>query len=99
VNALTPLPTAVARRRTERLFRGVRDHNGQALTYVYFEDEPGRRSAAKLHPKKARMAFLTMLCQCRHADTGALPNNPILKFPVGCTIQNVRKVSARNGHK
>jgi hypothetical protein len=24
----------------------VRDHNGQQLAYVYFEDEPGRRAAA-----------------------------------------------------
>jgi hypothetical protein len=29
----------------------VRDHNGQALSYVYFEDEAGRRSAAKLLSK------------------------------------------------
>jgi hypothetical protein len=29
----------------------VRDHNGQALAYVYFEDEPGRRSVAKLLSK------------------------------------------------
>ena len=29
----------------------VRDHNGQQLAYVYFEDEPGRRSAAKLLSK------------------------------------------------
>jgi hypothetical protein len=29
----------------------VRDHNGQALAYIYFEDEPGRRSAAKLLTK------------------------------------------------
>ena len=26
----------------------VRDHNGQALAYVYCEDEPGRPAAAKL---------------------------------------------------
>jgi hypothetical protein len=26
----------------------VRDHNGQALAYVYFDDEKGRRTAAKL---------------------------------------------------
>jgi hypothetical protein len=29
----------------------VRDSNGQQIAYVYFEDEPGRRSAAKLLSK------------------------------------------------
>jgi hypothetical protein len=29
----------------------VRDHNGQQLAYVYYEEEPGRRSAAKLLSK------------------------------------------------
>jgi len=29
----------------------VRDQNEQQLAYVYFEDEPGRRSAAKLLSK------------------------------------------------
>jgi hypothetical protein len=29
----------------------VRDHGGQALAYVYFEGELGRRSAAKLLTK------------------------------------------------
>jgi hypothetical protein len=29
----------------------VRDHSGQQLAYVYLEEEPGRRSAAKLLTK------------------------------------------------
>ncbi len=36
----------------------VRDHNGQALAYVYFDDEKGRRAAAKLltHDEARRIA-------------------------------------------
>jgi hypothetical protein len=34
-------------RKTDACFT-VRDANGQALAYVYFEEEPGRRGAAKL---------------------------------------------------
>ena len=29
----------------------LKDGSGQRLAYVYFEEEPGRRSAAKLHSK------------------------------------------------
>ena len=29
----------------------VTDNSGQKLSFVYFEEEPGRRSAAKLHTK------------------------------------------------
>ena len=29
----------------------VRDHDAQQLAYIYFEEEPGRRSAAKLLTK------------------------------------------------
>jgi hypothetical protein len=32
----------------------VRDNSGQALAYVYFEDEPGRRAAANSLPGTRR---------------------------------------------
>jgi hypothetical protein len=38
----------------------VRDHNGQQVAYLYFEEEPGRRSAAKLLTKdEARRIAVT----------------------------------------
>jgi hypothetical protein len=47
----------------------VRDHTGQALAYVYFEDEPGRRSAAKLLTK-GRGDIIDVLETCETAHHG-----------------------------
>ncbi len=43
----TKLPLPWFAEETESCFI-VRDHNGQALAYIYFEAEQGRRAAAKL---------------------------------------------------
>jgi hypothetical protein len=41
----------------------VRDHGGQALAYVYFEEESGRRSAAKLLTKDEARRIATNIAK------------------------------------
>ena len=47
----SPLSAALDCRGIGRLLCRARPHWAGALAYVYFEDEPGRRSAAKLLSK------------------------------------------------
>jgi hypothetical protein len=55
----------------------VRDANGQALAFVYCEDEPGRRAAAKLLTKdEARRVAVNFANQSRIAMK---PNRPFLE--------------------
>jgi hypothetical protein len=45
----------------------VRDHNGQALAYIYFEEEPSRRLAAKLLTKAEARRIAANIAQLREA--------------------------------
>jgi hypothetical protein len=63
-----PFPPPWTAEETEACFI-VRDHNGQALAYVYFEDEPGRRTAANLLTRD----------EARRIDIAQLPE--LLKRP------------------
>jgi hypothetical protein len=41
----------------------VKDSAGQQLAYVYYEEEPGRRSAAKLLAKDEARRIANQFCQ------------------------------------
>ncbi len=49
----------------------VRDHNGQKLAYVDFEEEPGRRLAPKLLARDENGGSRPMLPNCRSCSGAA----------------------------
>jgi hypothetical protein len=62
----------------------VRDHNGQQLAYVYFEEEPGRRSAAKLLTNDEARRIAGQYRQAAGLVAGSLSGaNRLLQFRVG----------------
>ena len=49
----------------------VRDHNGQALAFVYCEDEPGRRSTGKLLTRDEARRIAANIAKCRSCCASA----------------------------
>jgi hypothetical protein len=58
----------------------VRDHNGQALAYVYFEDDPDRRTAGKLLTRDEARRVATNICRLPELLGAARPEgNPLVQ--------------------
>ncbi len=82
----------------------VRDSTGQAIAYVYFEHEPGRRSAAKLltraratHRGQYRQAAgaIAEALETSEAEIGAALRPLSAKSPKSTSVQALRLRSDR----
>ena len=76
----TPLPAALDCRGIGRLL--VRDHSGQALAYVYYGNEPGRRTRMSKEGdimKRTVCAFgvATLICAATYETSHAAPIAPL----------------------
>jgi len=73
----------------------VRDNNGTALAYVYFEEEPGRRTAAGLLSRdEARRIAVTNTALVSEQDSNDSGMNPQLALRVAYVAARQRRTKS-----